>query len=995
MAQKVRRTVTRTVTTPVNGNGNGEEIRPIFEGVQVNAELAFGIEFGRHKNLNVFCPFCENPESSLSQSCSVSIYGLFNCKACGRGGTAAEFYSQAKQVPLRQAKQIVGENKPRKAKRVAPTAKPRPITDDLVVRMHTTLMRSTVEISYLMVRRGFTKETIEFNELGCDETRITFPIRRVDGSLYAVRRYLPNHGKQPKFVWHEGGNSTPILYPEHLEEAFRTSKEPYLILNEGEADNILLRQEGFDAFTVLSGVLVWEPEFTERVISVGKPVVLLYDVNDKDNDLGQRVARERGRMLLACGIPWVKVVRLTLPTKYVGGDVTNWYVDERRTTDELRQLIDATPVLAPTPEDWELADKDEAPSVTLYDAAKSDYFYKSIRLRCLVAGRTSAPYLLPHRVKIDTADDEGNTHTIEKTFDPWEGLILSMIQCSTQTQHRFIKSVLNIDPKTPAAITVQEALNVEEIFLIPAIDHERDPGPYVLRQAYFVGHGLQTNQTYDFRGYTLPDPRSQAATHILTSAVPTATDLESFELDKDLFHQLKDTFGTDDVFAKMEHIANDLANNVTKIYGRSDLHIAMDLVFHSVLSFNFDNIKLRKGWLEALIVGDTRTGKGFVGEGLIKHYGVGEVVSAESMTSAGLIGGIQKMGDNFQLTWGKIPLNDKRLLILDECSNLSREEIAEMSRIRSEGVIEITKIITEKTSARTRLIWLANPRPSYEGLPKRLDDGSFSYGILSVPELIGAAEDIARFDYALTASKKEVKSSEINKARAPSTTAPKYPTNLCRKLIVWIWSRTPDQIVFDADVLEYTLKAAHDLGNKFSPSVPLIQAEDVRFKLARIACAAAGRTFSTDDGIRLRIKKAHVEFAYNFLYHIYSKPSCGYAQMSAVEREESTLRDPHQVLASLQQVNELLPDLVSGLLAHQQITARDLIDYAGVDIFQARTIISELVRLRALVKCNQYYKKKQAFRMFLQSLKVKLISDPDLTTMDETELDELTNEGAT
>lgn len=1014
--------------------------QPLFPDTKpaVDVEKAFGVQFGRYKNANVFCPFCESEETSKSPSCSVSIEGMFHCQSCGRRGVATTFYAQRKKMPVRQASASLATTQGTVNKLRANIKPSKPIDNLLVGRLHRTLMRSTLEVTYLMgPKRGLTTTTLVEYEIGCDERRITIPVRDRIKNLWGIRRYLPNApSTKPKMVAHGGGSGEPTLYPAQNLDRYTVSPEPYVVLCEGEFDALILIQNGFDAITVTSGVKTWLQEFTLELLTIGKPVVIIYDVNDDDN-LGQIIARRRARILQENGLT-VKVVALPLENR--GGDCTDWFTKAKRSAQELRTLITTTSEFVPSDEDdldppegfedtntdtngdgheddgpprktkkkgkgkpaaqtvttnpdadVRIVEKDpDAPLVTLHDASKSDYFYKSIRLRCIVAGRTSAPYLMPRKVQAEVAgSDDSDSVLLTKHFDPWDGSILNLIKCSSGAQTRFIRSRMGIDPKAAATITVMESANVEEVFLIPTLDHDMDHGPYVMRTAFYVGHGLQTNQVYEFEGYTLPDPKTQSATHILTSAKLSQTDLDDFHLTPELFEGLKETFQDEDVFGKLDDIADQFADHITHIYGRRDLHTAIDLVFHSPLSFDFDGTRLRKGWLEILVLGDTRTGKGFVAEGLCGHYGVGEVVSAEQTTMAGLIGGIQRVGEHMVLSWGKIPLADKRLVVMDEASNLSHSDIGRLSRIRSEGRVEITKIITEKTSARTRLIWLSNPRPPLQGLPKTMSE--YTYGVLAVPELIGNAEDVARFDYVLTVARGEVPSKVINeRKRKPKKNSLDYTSELCRKLVVWVWSRKPEQVIFDEGVTDFTMEAARDLGSKFSSAICLIQAEDVRFKLARIACAAAGRTFSTDDGERLIVKKEHLEFAYNFLYHIYSKLSCGYAQLSAVERERSTLRDPSLVLVCLQQVGDLFPDLVSGLLEQQQISARDMCDYAGVDIFEARKIISELVRLRAITKDYHFYKKKPAFKRFLQGLKGQLLRDPtQVTVADEDDLADL------
>lgn len=962
----------------------------------INLDIAFDVTFGEKNNSNVYCPWCESSESSKSQSCSVSTKGIFNCKSCKNTGNAFEFYAKIYDITLKEAEEKllnIGDAAHKKTykRRDNPTENhnrththPGTLEQYLAIRCNTALHEPSNKkwLKYLTKNRGLDVETIDYFNIGCDEYRITIPIYNSENHLANIRRYLPNPpDKVPKMCSHLKGDGSPILYPLIILDD--VEENDTLIICEGEWDCLLLNQLGFPAITNTGSVNVWSHHWTDllRVYNL----IIIFDVNDKEN-LGQRTAWERAKVLHKAGAN-VKVIELPLPPEYIGGDITDYFVNEHHTATDLQNLINETTYVDDKNALIKLDDIDETkvstevPRISLHDAASSNYFYENIRIRCLIAGKGVAPYIIPKKIQLDIRDENGVVTTEHRTFDAWSSIILSMTDCTDAAQIHLIRVFLNIPKKHSVKITILESMNIEEIYLIPAIDQDNDQGQYTIRQCYYVGHGLETNRVYDFEGYTLPHPKTQQATHILTSAQPAETNIDSFELTEDVFHELSDTFQCDNVFDKLNHIADDFAEHVTKIYGRRDLHLAVDLVFHSPLHFNFDDVRIRKGWLEALILGDTRTGKGFVTEGLARHYGVGEVISGENLTLAGLIGGVQRLGDRWTLVWGKLPLSDKRLIIMDECSSLTHSDISKLSRIRSEGIAEVTKIRSEKTTSRTRLIWLANPRSSGNAIPKELHN--YNHGIEAVPELIGAAEDVARFDFVLIVAKNEVDTELINQSHVAEGNL-QYTSDLCKKLIMWIWSRTAAQIKFSKGAIETAFKASKELGKRFISRISLIQSEDVRFKLVRIACAAAGRTFSTKDGINLLVTKDHMEFAYNFLRHIYSKECCGYLQLSTIEKERSTLRDPHQIIEILEAAGESLADLIDGLLEHRKFTARDLSDYAGLDIVQAKMLISELVRYRAIIKDhNNAYVKKPSFKPFLMKLKAKITKEQNVTQEEE------------
>ena len=168
-----------------------------------------------------------------------------------------------------------------------------------------------------------------------------------------------------------------------------------------------------------------------------------------------------------------------------------------------------------------------------------------------------------------------------------------------------------------------------------------------------------------------------------------------------------------------------------------------------------------------------------------------------------------------------------------------------MSRIRSEGVAEVTKIVQQITNARTRLLFLANP-------PSR-SMANYTFGIHALQDLIKAPEDIARFDFACIVSHEEVPIENINKYH--SETKSMYSQREERELIMWIWSRTPDQIEFSKEAMDTIMASSNRLGKFYDIGIPLIQGENIRFKLAKIAIAFAGRLYSNDNnGQILKVK---------------------------------------------------------------------------------------------------------------------------------------------
>ncbi len=418
----------------------------------------------------------------------------------------------------------------------------------------------------------------------------------------------------------------------------------------------------------------------------------------------------------------------------------------------------------------------------------------------------------------------------------------------------------------------------------------------------------------------------------------------------------KDISGALMIQSKLESIYNDLSHNVTFIYDRFDMLLAFDLVYHSVLSFQFQGKSVHKGWCEGLIVSDTRCGKSETAEKLINHYRLGEHCSAENMSFAGLIGGMQQVGSRWHLTWGKIPINDRRLIVIDEVSGMEVDSIGLMSGIRSSGVAEIIKINVEKTHARTRLIWLSNPRSN-------IPVNSHNSGIDLIRQLIGRPEDIARFDFALIMTSDEISNETIN-AYQRKTVEHMFNARLCHKLLLWIWSRKEEQIVIPDESVKTILAKTKVLCDKYSGEFPLVTTSEMKIKLARLAISLACRLFSTEDGEVVLVKPEFVDYISGWLDKVYSKPCFAYDSWSQKVKERNVLDESaikELLLSKTVQLRESLLDM-------GQIRVTDIEEIISGERKEAKEIVAQLLAFKALQKRHGFFVKAPAFIKLLREM---------------------------
>ena len=612
--------------------------------------------------------------------------------------------------------------------------------------------------------------------------------------------------------------------------------------------------------------------------------------------------------------------------------------------------------------------------LSLQEARLGKYEGENVRVPITVVGKDLAPYTIPHEVKwrcefTGTKDDCAHCPIALSGVDEVEYTLsdgpetLKLLKCSESIQIGMLKESCGIPKCNLPDLEVQKSRNVEEILISPYIDYEDsftvgEDTEYTLQRAFFVAgqtKTLKANSSYEMSGVMTPDPWQQHVTFLFLEADPKQRSHVDFQIEPTLLEQLK-VFRPDSkqsIGEKLEHIGDNLTNHVTHILGRNDLLLALDLVFHSVDSFFFQGVKIGKGWTECLVLGDTRTGKSEAALKLVEHYGLGEIIFGENTSYAGLVGGMQQAQGKWSITWGKIPLNDGGLLVIDEASGLPVESISQMSGIRTSGIAEITKIQTERTRARTRLIWLSNPR---SGRPLR----TYSYGVEAIPELIGTSEDIARFDFAITCASNEVPPEVINQVRLSEHTENPYTSRLCHALVLWAWSRTSEQVIFTDNAIKASLDAAIQMGKEYSTRIPLVEAANHRIKVARIGAALAARLFSSDEsGSSLIVKEEHIRFAKDLLDDFYTSPSLDYRGFSS--REIDNARIAQENLDKMDDYIKNSP-LVADIFKHQKyVRVKNLEEQTDIDYDAAKAHIANLMKLRMIEYTPNGYRKTPAF----------------------------------
>lgn len=907
-----------------------------------------------------FCPICEDVDTSKSPSASYNFAeSVFTCfSQCG-GMTIRSLVSVMKQGGdfENKTKSAATADKPLKwlhgnkkgKQELGPEARGKLPSEERIEDFVDRLLATRDRLRVMREKRGLKRDTIERFQIGWDGERYTIPVRNEEGQLVNVRRYNPSakEAKDKMKSWATGTGSRRLFLPDIL-------SEETVVITEGEMDAIIGRQYNLPTLSHTAGAGAWDDRWNDSF--EGKVVYIVYDCDDAGRRGARRVAR-------ALELFARQVSIIDLPLRGKGDDLTNYFVDQGYTAADFYTLMQEAAETANRSDRLRRIAGEEATAVSLEETMNSETHEKLLTFDATVAGKVNPPFMAPKVVEVDCNEGGGarcarcpisgrnHKEMVVNKFDP---LVTQVVGKPQDARRKMVLKNMGIPATCPDVEVVErEVYSVEELLVVPPADSQYGSVTQVDRRVYNVGpYDTPVNTKISFTGMNVTSEKDGRAQLQSWESKRSDADIDRFQMTDALYGKLLKFQPAEDqtVLDKLKEISDDLSANITKIYDRRALHIAYDLVWHSALNFQFKGQDVGKGWLELLVIGDTRTGKSEIARWLCNHYRSGILTTCEGATFAGLVGGVQQMSGTWVVSWGTVPLNDRRLVVLDEFGGLADKGILEqMSSVRSSGIAQINKIQQAQTMARTRLIWIANP------VDGSTISGHPNGGMDAIKGLAKNPEDIARFDLAIAVSSEEVEIERIN-VRRPKRVKHVFTSQLCSTLISWVWSRKADQIVWEPGVENYILDRALELGRSYVPDPPLVQAENIRIKLARLAIAIAARLFSADDtGENVVVDFEHVEAAEKLLNGFYGMESLGYREYSATvihERKvaERNTKAVRQYLAANEDVLETLKQCISG-----PFKLRDFQEFGGMSQIEAQEVVRQLQQWRVIRRLSKGY----------------------------------------
>jgi len=618
---------------------------------------------------------------------------------------------------------------------------------------------------------------------------------------------------------------------------------------------------------------------------------------------------------------------------------------------------------------------EKIPIVELAEATHHLWLNKTIKIPVHVVGVADDVFEIPKTVRAYCSDhpDECDGECTNCSLYP-EPEITKVINMKTRALLQFfnvrddekmlaMKRMLKVSRKCNNArvITLQTS-NISQLVLNPMVKSlaqkgefypdKEVRGTFVQETGYFIGHIRESNEKYMLTCTLISDPNTQKEVFLIDSMEPERTGIDNFNPTKAELEQLE-VFRpktNQSVAQKFDEIHEDFEVNVHKIVKRKIVGYAVDLAYHSCLSYKFDGTVVPKGWMECVIVGDSAQGKSALVRSMFTHYQMGTWTSAENEKRTGLGYSLQqsngKKGQWF-VKWGALPQNDRGLLVVDEFSGMEKALFAEMTAARYDGVISAKGTGNGKESyCRTRGIYISNPRPRYKG-----SDGSmsnFMYGVEAFNELYAEHQDIRRVDFAVCLRSEEVNALDLNTPitrKVPHV----YTSALCKMLVTWAWTRKREHIVFDEGAVDEVRAAAIRMCGVYAISSKswLVENATQKEKIARAAIAVAARLFSTDVTMqRVIVTKEHVKFAEQVFYMSYNSHGMQYNLFSAHNKsapyiEETTKRHLQKIMDNNLRNRCTMKNLLKNI-CNSSIISQDRLVKWGIERAHADSIMDEL-----------------------------------------------------
>ena len=823
----------------------------------------------------VCCPFPHHTESGIeyhetNPSAHINLdKGLFHCKVCDVGLSEISFISKVLGTSYEAASKI--------AKLFTTKEDRYTWNKDYNI---------SEEIKNKCISLGISENVIDELELKTEMgDEISFPVFMY-GKLVDVRSYRPQD--RANKIKSRVGATSGLIIPFDIWTKTPTNK--WTIICAGEKDMAVTRSHGFNAITLTGGEKAL-PKMTTPFKD--RKVAICYD-NDEAGIAGARA-------LASELIKYVKEVRVVTNFHEVckehGEDLTDFFTKYNKTKEDLMKYVLATP--AYTIEEAKEEIQKRRPLISLLEASKPQYINRVVQSNIQVVATYETAMPVPTTIyakKLNSNGDAkynqmnvGEERTWELSENNCQDILKLIDNNFTEDQIRDnIRSILGISKyerdvriEKPTKDTVYQC-NVTDLFEATAKDIAT-----IEFTAYVLKKRLESGKKYLITYKLVPHPyKGQKLIMIIIDVEEACDSITNFKITDEVKQELDLFKNLEGTVKERVHTLSEMAKAYIGYDGYNNLIEAIDLSFHTVLEFNFGTFKNIRGYLDTLIVAESRVGKSSTAEALQKLYNLGAFTSlaGNSATIPGIIGGSTKVNGSYQTRAGLIPMNHRGLVIFEELAKCNSNLVRELTDIRSSNQVRIARVSGTLTlPALVRMITLTNVKNTGH---KIKPINSYPNGVDILVELIGSPEDIARYDLML------ILGEQGNRTTNPFWEPIKpFEPKAYQTRIRWVWSRTADQVLIDKEVGTYIIQKCNELNTKYDSHIKIFGTEAWK-KVARLSIAIAGYLVSTDTSYeRIIVTKEHVDAAIDYLVSCYDNSTFKLKEYVAMERLYNEIDD--------------------------------------------------------------------------------------------------------
>jgi hypothetical protein len=860
----------------------------------------------------VCCPFPHHTESGFeyketNPSAHINLdKGLFHCKVCDKGLSETAFISELFGCSYESAIKI---------------AKLFTTREDLHTWKQLTL---SDEIKNKCLTLGISEEVIEALNLRTEfGDEIGFPVLMYN-KVVDVRSYRPQD--RANKIRSRNGTTSGLIIPFDL--WVNTPENKWTVICAGEKDMAVTRSNGFNAITLTGG-----EKALPKIINPFKnrKIAICYD-HDEAGISGAKA-------LAAFLTPIAQEVRVVTNFHEVceghGEDLTDFFVKYKKTKQDLQRYILESPVF--TREQAKEEQLKRHPLISLLEASKPQYINRVVQSNVQVVATFEKAMPVPTTIyakKLNSSGDPKYNQMLVGEEKTWE---LSEMTCQdvlklidnnfTEAQIRDnVREILGISKyerevkvEKPTKDTVYQC-NVTDLFEATSKDIAT-----IEFTAYVLKKRLESGKKYLITYKLVPHPyKGQQLVMIILDVEEACDSVSNFRVTEEVKSNLN-------LFKDLEGNVPERLNKLSEMAkafigydGYNHLIQAIDLSYHTVLEFNFGAFKNVRGYLDTLVVAESRVGKSSTAEALQKLYGLGAFTSlaGNSATIPGIIGGSTKVSGNYQTRAGLIPMNHRGLVIFEELAKCNSNLVRELTDIRSSNQVRIARVSGSLTlPALVRMITLTNVKNTGT---KVKPINSYPNGIDILVELIGSPEDIARYDLMLILGEQGNKT--IDPFWEPITP---FEPEAYQTRIRWVWSRTADQVVIDKEVGKYILEHCNKLNETYESHIKIFGTEAWK-KVARMAIAIAGYLVSTDDTYeKIIVTKEHVDAAVAYLVDTYDNSTFKLREYVSMEKLYNNIDDDG--IALLQELYNQNPSILLQLERLSSTNKQNLMAATGLD----------------------------------------------------------------